>query len=431
MRRLYRVLIRLAAPFAAAVVLIRGLRDPAYRRGIGERFGFGPPAAPGGIWLHAVSLGEVNAAVVMVRELRRRHPRLPILVTSATPTGRAKAQSAFAGMAQVRYLPYDTPGAVARFLGRVDPLIAIVMETELWPSLFEECARRGLPIVLANARLSNRSLARYLRFGALFRGLFSAGVTIAAQTREDADRFARLGATPAQLHVVGNLKFDLQAGTESTDRAGVLRSEFAGRPTWVAGSTHAGEDEAVLRAHRELRSTLPAALLILAPRHPQRFDAVAALLEREGVSYVRRRAAAPVPADASVLLLDTTGELALFYQAADAAFVGGSLVPVGGHNLLEPAAVGLPVLTGPSNENAREVLALLRTAGAVRIVADAGELAVSLGQLFADPSLRARLGAAGRELVAAQRGSVHRLLALIEPLMEAAAARRAPALGND
>ncbi|HVC01007.1 MAG TPA: lipid IV(A) 3-deoxy-D-manno-octulosonic acid transferase [Steroidobacteraceae bacterium] len=425
MRRLYGLLIRIAAPLAAALVLLRGLRDPAYRRGLGERFGHGRRAAPGGLWLHAVSLGEVSAAAALVRDLRERHPRLPLVVTSATPTGLAKARSAFGETADVRYLPYDTPAAVARFLANVDPAVAIIMETELWPNLFAECARRRLPVVLANARLSSRSAARYRCCGTLFRGLFTAFVTVAAQTPEDAERFRQIGADPARLHVLGNVKFDLQIGADVAGRARALRNAYLGdRPTWIAGSTHAGEETAIASAHRALRAAVPGALLILAPRHPNRFDAVAALMGREGLGCVRRGTGAPLPADAPVLLLDTVGELLLFYATADVAFVGGSLVPIGGHNLLEPAALGVPVLTGPSNENGREIAALLTAAGAALIVADADELAANLIRLFAEPAARARIGAAARDLVRAQRGNVARLIRLIDPLIEAASRSR-------
>ena len=416
MRRLYGVLVRVAAPLAAALVLVRGLRNPAYREGFAERFGFGGTgAAARCLWLHAVSLGEVTAAAALVRGLQRRHPGTPLLVTTATPTGRAKARSLFGASAGVRYLPYDTPGAVARFLDGVDPLVAIVMETELWPNLLLTCARRGVPVVLASARLSMRSVSTYRRFGSLFRDLFTANVTVAAQSDEDADRFALIGADPERIEVVGNVKFDVEIPATLFDEARALRlGLFGGRPTWIAGSTHAGEETAVLAAHRALLGRVPNALLILAPRHPDRFDRVAALLDDDGWRYVRRSAGLPAPAEAQVLLLDSIGELALFYGTADVAFVGGSLVPIGGHNLLEPAALGVPVLTGPSNENGREILAALAAAGAALVVADAAALKVQLLALFGDAEQRRRAGAAGRAAIDRQRGSVARLLDLVD-----------------
>lgn len=423
MRRLYGILVRLAAPLAATLVLIRGLRNEAYREGFAERFGFGGGAGlTRCIWLHAVSLGEVTAAAALVRGLQRRHPSTPILVTTATPTGRAKARSLFGSTVTVRYLPYDTPGAVARFLRGANPCAAIVMETELWPNLLQQCARRGVPVVLASARLSTRSVSTYRRFGSLFRDLFTANVTVAAQSSEDADRFALIGAAAARIHVVGNVKFDIEVPQALLEQAHALRlGSFAGRPIWIAGSTHAGEEQAVLAAHRSLLPAVPAALLILAPRHPDRFGRVAATLDGAGLRWARRSAGQPVPAEATVLLLDSIGELGLFYGAADIAFVGGSLVPVGGHNLLEPAALGVPVLTGPSNDNGREIAAVLSAAGAALIVADAADLAANLIALFGDAARRRRIGEAGRAAVYTQRGSVGRLLDLIDARIAAAA----------
>ncbi len=420
MRPVYRVLIRILAPLAAAVTLLRAIRDPAYRSGFAERFGLGPPRAAGAaIWLHAVSLGEVAAAVPLVRALRERHPGYGLVITTATPTGRAKARSSFGDGADVRYLPYDTPRAVARFLDRVRPTLGVIMETELWPTLFEACSRRRIPLVLASARLSARSVARYRRGGALIRDLFGPGVAIAAQSEADAERFRQIGADPARTCVLGNVKFDLEIDPDLPSRASALRAgDLGARPIWVAGSTHAGEEQAVLDAHRELLRTVPDALLVLAPRHPPRFDAVAALLDAAGWRYVRRSRDGPAASSVPVLLLDTIGELALYYAAADAAFVGGSLVPVGGHNLLEPAAVGVPVLTGPSIDNGREVAALLTTAGAARIVADSVELAAQLARWLTDPAERTRIGAIGRRTVAMQRGSVARLVEWLDPWLD-------------
>jgi len=424
-RRLYNVLIGLAVPLAFAAVLLRGLRDRAYRQGLGERFGFGRRAAGAPcIWLHAASLGEVAAAAAVLSALRARHPETPIVVTTATPTGRSRARELFGAGTVVRFLPYDTPRAVARFLDNVEPALAIIMETELWPNLFRECARRALPLVLASARLSAKSASRYRRCGALFRDIFTANVIVAAQTAGDAERFRSIGAHPERTHVVGNVKFDIEVGADGGVRAQRLRSQtLGGRPTWIAGSTHAGEDEQVIDAHCQVRAQRPDALLVLAPRHPSRFDGVAALLARSGLAFSRRSGGAPVAADAAVLLLDTLGELSDFYAAADIAFVGGSLVPIGGHNLLEPAALGVPVLYGPSQFNGRESAALLSAAGAALPVADARTLAASVRRLFDRPEERQRIGAIGRATVASARGSVARLLALIETSAPASTAQ--------
>jgi 3-deoxy-D-manno-octulosonic-acid transferase len=415
-RRLYSLLIYCAVPFAFAVVLWRGLRDRGYWQGLGERFGWGRSlySAPA-IWLHAVSLGEMSAAAPLVRALRSRYPENPLVLTTATVTGRARARALFGDTVDVRFLPYDTPGAVARFLDRVRPRLAIIMETELWPNLFQECERRGVPLVLASARLSAKSVSRYRRLGRLFRGIFSASSLIAAQTALDAERFVAIGAQSARTHVMGNIKFDMELSAGVIDQGRELRASFgSSRPTWIAGSTHAGEEEQVLAAHEELRGST---LLILVPRHPDRFRAVADLLSGRGVRFTRRSSGIPPDAATQVVLVDSVGELAALYASADVAFVGGSLVPIGGHNLLEPAALGLPVLTGPYQSNGQDIARLLLQQGAALQVADARELAAALTRLLADPAERQRIGAIGRHIVESNRGSVARLLELIEPLM--------------
>jgi 3-deoxy-D-manno-octulosonic-acid transferase len=321
----------------------------------------------------------------------------------------------------VRFLPYDTPGAVARFLDRSRPRLAIIMETELWPNLFAECERRGVPLVLASARLSAKSVSRYRRLGSLFRGIFSASSLIAAQTPEDAERFIAIGAQSARTHVIGNIKFDLELGAGIIDQGRALRSSFGGaRPMWIAGSTHAGEEEQVLAAHEELRADRADALLLLVPRHPDRFRAVADLLSSRGLRFTRRSSGVLPDSATQVVLVDSVGELAALYASADVAFVGGSLVPIGGHNLLEPAALGVPVLTGPSHSNGRDIARLLLQQGAALQVDDARELAAALARLMADPKERRRIGAIGRHIVESNRGSVARLLELIEPLPAAA-----------
>jgi 3-deoxy-D-manno-octulosonic-acid transferase len=426
MRRLYSLLIYLAVPFAFAAVLWRGLRARGYWQALGERFGGGRQNPLACIWLHAVSLGEMSAAAPLVHALRSRYPQVPLVLTTATPTGRARARSLFGDTVDIRFLPYDLPGAVARFLERVHPRIGLIMETELWPNLFAACERRGVPLVLASARLSAKSVSRYRRFGALMRGIFSANVSVAAQTVDDAERFMAIGAPASRTSVIGNIKFDTDAGGAAPDRGRELRAGFgASRPLWVAGSTHAGEDEQVLAAHAKLPADV---LLLLAPRHPDRFDAVAELLSRLGLRFIRRSSgAARIERGVKVVLVDTVGELAALYASSDVAFVGGSLVPIGGHNLLEPAALGVPVLTGPSHANGREIARLLLQNGAALQVANAEELSAAVARLLDDPGERRRMGAIGRQTVESNRGSTQRLLEIIEPVLSdpstAAAAR--------
>ena len=419
MRFIYSWLIRFAAPFAFAVVLWRGVRDRSYWQGLAERFGFVRTLPSPSIWLHAVSLGEMSAAAPLVRALHARYPQLPLVLTAATPAGRARARGLFGAIADIRFLPYDTPGSVRRFLERSRPRIAVIMETELWPNLFRECERRAIPVVLASARLSEKSVARYRRFGRLFAGVFTKNVTVAAQSVPDAERFISIGAAAGQTRAIGNVKFDLGLDAGIIEAGEILRAAYgASRPVWVAGSTHAGEEEQLLDAHALLQAHRPDALLLLAPRHKDRFAAVADLLTRRGIRFARRSGMARgLPIDTEVLLVDTMGELTALYASADVAFVGGSLTAVGGHNLLEPAALGLPVLTGPSHENSKEIALLLLRRGAALQVENALDLAALLQGLLDDHAERRRIGVIGKDIVESNRGSVERLLALIEPAL--------------
>jgi 3-deoxy-D-manno-octulosonic-acid transferase len=422
LRYLYSLLTYIAAPLFSVVLLSRGLRDRSYWRNFGERFGFGEAVVSPPIWVHAVSVGEVQASSALINSLRERYPDIPIVVTTFTPTGAGRARALFKDRAQVRYLPYDLPGAVRRFFSRVRPRIAVIFETELWPNLYHECGRRRVPLVLASARLSPRSVGRYQKLGALFRETLAQGVVVAAQGEADATRFRALGSDPGSTYVTGNLKFDFSLPDDIAERGAALRTYYAaGRPVWVAGSTHGGgEEEALIEAHKLVRSRYPRALLVMAPRHPNRFGEVAAQLVSRGVRFVRRsqRPAAGATEEAEIVLLDTLGELLDFYAAADVAFVGGSLVPIGGHNLLEPAALGLPILTGPNNSNSEEAARVLVARGAAEIVTTPQELADRVAALLSDPDLRARKGAEGRAFVETNKGALVKLLGLIVPLVE-------------
>ncbi|HEY2679333.1 MAG TPA: lipid IV(A) 3-deoxy-D-manno-octulosonic acid transferase [Steroidobacteraceae bacterium] len=423
-RLLYSFLIRCAAPFAFATLLWRGLRDRGYWQGLPERFGLGATIthAPT-IWLHAVSLGEMSAAAPLIRSIMANHPEYPVVLTAATPAGRARAQALFADAADIRFLPYDTPGSVRRFLARVRPQLGVIMETELWPNLFEQSRQRGIPLLLASARLSAKSVSRYRRWGALFGGVFKGDVAVAAQSVADAERFVAIGAAAAKTHVIGNVKFDLQPDPVSIEQGRRLRASFGNRAVWVAGSTHAGEDELMVESQAAVRAQRPDALLVLVPRHKDRFAGIADLLTRRGVKFARRSSREAVDDDTQVLLGDTLGELPTFYAAADAAFVGGSLIPIGGHNLLEPAALGLPVLTGPSYFNGKEIAKILLQEGAAIEVGGASELAANLLRLFNDPAEAARRGGVGMGVLAANRGSVQKLAQLIEASLAQARAR--------
>ncbi|MEA3132760.1 MAG: 3-deoxy-D-manno-octulosonic-acid transferase [Gammaproteobacteria bacterium] len=410
----------LLRPIAFAVVLWRGLGNRRYWEALSERFGFGASSATPTIWVHAVSLGEVTAAAALIRALHTRYPQWPVFLTTATPTGRARAHALFGDSMPVRFLPYDTPGSMRRLVARVRPRLAIILETELWPNLFNECRRLGIPTILASARLSLKSVTRYQRFGGLFRGVFSDNTLVAAQSAEDAERFIAIGAHRDRTRIIGNVKFDMAIDPAVVARGLELRSAYWGpRPVWIAGSTHAGEEDLVLTAHAELQADVAGALLLLVPRHPERFQSVADLLSRRGFRFERRSSGNAVRPDCEVLLVDTVGELATLYASVDVAFVGGSLVPVGGHNLLEPAALGVPVITGPYQSSGKEIAQLLLREGAALQVADAPQLTDGLKQLFADPARRSRMGASGRHAVDVNRGSVARLLEFIEPILSA------------
>jgi len=414
----YNTLIYVAAPFALGVNLWKGLRDPAYRDRVGERLGLGPrDIEPAGVWIHAVSVGEVQAAAVLIRKLLQLYPERRIVVTTGTPTGAERVRSLFGERVRHVYLPYDLPGAVRRFLDRVRPRIAIVMETEVWPNLFRESARRDIPIVIASARLSQKSVRGYRRLASLFKSALAQNIHIAAQTPTDADRFVAIGANPRATSVTGNIKFDIEIADAIKAQGRALRAQFGDRPVWVAGSTHAVEEDDVLAAHERLLRTHPRALLVLAPRHPQRFDEIRAALRTKKIAFVMRSSGAMPSSSTTVLLLDTLGELVTLYAAADVAFVGGSLVPIGGHNLLEPAALGMPVITGPHTHNAPDIARALLACGAAIEVSTREQLSQVLAELFSDVQHRRALGARALEFVAANRGALQRLLALIEPAL--------------
>lgn len=412
----------IAAPLFSVVLLFRGLRDRSYRQNFGERFGGGASLEQPCIWVHAVSVGEVQAAAALVNTLRERYPDIPIVVTTFTPTGAGRARALFKDRAQVRYLPFDLPGAVRRFLKKIRPRIAVIFETELWPNLYHQCGRRRVPLVLASARLSDRSVGRYRRLGALFRETLAQGVVVAAQGEADANRFRSLGSDPGNTHVTGNLKFDFSVPPDITERGRVMRDYYApGRQVWVAGSTHGGgEEDALIEAQKIVRTRVPNALLVMAPRHPNRFGEVAAQLVSRGIRFIRRSQtpAAGAIGEADIMLLDSLGELLDFYAAGDVAFVGGSLVPIGGHNLLEPAALGMPILTGPHNSNSAEAARLLIAKGAVQVAENPQDLAEKVVALLKDPEGRARMGQEGRAFVEANRGALQKLLGLVIPLIE-------------
>lgn len=421
-RFLYSLVFTLCLPLILARLLYRAWHAPAYARRWSERFALGGDLRPGGIWVHAVSVGESIAAAPMVRELLRRYPQLPVTLTCMTPTGSEQIRKLFGDEVGHAYLPYDLPWLQRRLIRRLQPRIAITMETELWPNMVAECKRGGVPVVLANGRLSERSARGYQRVARLVRPMFAALDWLAVQSAPEAARFIALGARPQALSVTGSIKFDLRPSSAVLQGAAQWRGEWGARPVWIAASTHAGEDEIILQAHQQVLQQQPQALLILVPRHPERFDAVARLVQQSGLTLVRRSAGTQPAMTDQVLVGDSMGELMQFYACADVAFVGGSLIAGGGHNYLEPAALGLPVLSGPHRFNFTEISDLLEQAGALVEVADAGALASQVAQWLGDAELARAAGMAGQAVVRANQGALERLLAGIELLIYAAPA---------
>lgn len=416
-RLFYTALFYVSLPIIVARLWWRGRRAPAYRQRIGERFGwFAQTVAPNGIWVHAVSVGEVIAAAPLVRQLLQRHPDMALTITTMTPTGSERVRALFGASVFHVYAPYDVPYCIAQFLRRVQPRLLIIIETELWPNTIHACSEHNIPVVLANARLSEKSARGYRRFGAITTPMLRELNKVVAQNTEDGARFVALGLPAQNLSVSGSIKFDIALDIDVIARAEKTRADWrgAGRFIWIAASTHAGEDDIVLQAHRQLRVKFPDALLILVPRHPERFNEVAALIAKNDFEFVRRSAASAIQNDTAVFLGDTMGELLFLFGCADCAFVGGSLIARGGHNALEPAAWSLPIITGPSDFNFREISALLQRENALSVVRDVNSLADALCGLAEDAALRAQRGSAAKKVVAENRGALERLISEIE-----------------
>jgi 3-deoxy-D-manno-octulosonic-acid transferase len=408
-----------ALPLVLLRLAWRGRRQPAYLRHLGERFGVLPelPAAPV-IWVHAVSVGETRAAAGLIRELLARYPRHRLLLTHMTPTGRATGEELFGGEARLSraYLPYDLPWAVAAFLRRVRPALGLVMETEVWPNLFAACRRAGVPVALVNARLSVRSARGYRRIGGLARQALASLGLVAAQTPEDAARLTALGA--GRVEITGNIKFDAAPPAALLTLGEDFRARAMGRPLLLAASTREGEEAMILEAFAA--SAPPEAVLLLVPRHPQRFDEVARLAEARGLLLQRRSGEDALRPETRVWLGDSMGEMFAYYRAAAVALIGGSWLPLGGQNLIEACAVGCPVVIGPHTFNFAQVAEeACRRGAALRAEDVAAGMGAALA-LLRDESRRRAMGEAGRAFVAAHRGATERTLGLIAELLPVA-----------
>lgn len=408
-------------PFIFIKLWWRGRLNPVYRQAWGERLGYVKSVKPPQpcICLHAVSVGETMAARPLIEQLLIRYPEYKLWITSTTPTGAATVERLLGTRVERSYLPYDTPAAVQRFLRKVQPQLLLIMETELWPNLYAACAQAKIPLVVVNARLSERSARGYARVQGLTRETLANISLLAAREQQDAERFLALGAVPKQLKVLGNIKFDAPIATELRTQAIELRRAWGERLVWVAASTHQGEDEFILQTHKELLRQFPDLLLILVPRHPERFAEVAVLCEQAQLKYQRRSSAQALANNSSVLLGDSMGELLIWYACADVAFVGGSLVDVGGHNPLEALAFGVPVISGHYIHNFQDIYPNLVERGAVVLVDSPSLLAHHLAAWLAKPAARQQAGQVGQRFLEQQRGVVTRLLPDLDKLLNA------------
>lgn len=420
MQLLYTFLLYLIQPLVWLRLLLRSRKAPAYRRRWPERYGFcrGKVGNGGGILLHSVSVGETLAAIPLVRALRHRYPDLPITVTTMTPTGSERVISAFGDGVYHVYLPYDLPCAMRRFLNETHPKLVIVMETELWPNMITALYQRRIPLVVANARLSERSAKGYKKAGNFMRSVLQKITLVAAQNEEDGQRFIQLGVNNRRLKVIGSLKFDIPVTPELAARAVALRRQWAPhRQVWIAASTHEGEESLVLNTHRKLLARFPELLLILVPRHPERFAHARELVQKGGFSFTLRSSGEVPSGSTQVVLGDTMGELMLLYGIADLAFVGGSLVERGGHNPLEPAAHAIPVLMGPHIFNFRDICARLREAEGLVTVSDGDSLAENISNLLSDEDYRLWYGRQAVKVLHQNQGALTRLLQLLQPYL--------------
>lgn len=416
MFRVYRALSYLLSPLLARR-LQRGEADPQIRQsGIRQRRGQVESAGRRPIWIHAASVGEVNAISPLVQALLKRHATTPLLISTFTLTGAQQVQRRFGDAVEHRFLPLDTARACGRWLETLQPVIALIAETEIWPELFHQTAQRDIPLILINARVSERGLQRSLRFRSLFSRALKTVERALCQSDEDARRLIGLGLDPARAEVVGNLKFDAPLPIDLLSTAQAFRSQWGDRRTWVAGSTRPGEEEVLLAAHRALRQTHPDALLILAPRHPERCSGLVAELDSARAVY--QRLGEPVARETEVVLVDRLGVLQACYAAGSIAFVGGSLVPIGGHNLLEPAALGKPVITGHYLDNQQEMARALDAGGALTRVDGEEALASTIDRFWTQPELALERGRAALAVVEAGRGALASTLRAIQPRLE-------------
>jgi len=410
----------LVTPLLILRLLARGVRSRPYHQRWAQRFGFfETPGFSGSLWVHAVSVGEVNAAEPLIKALQRDYPNAHVVVTTVTPTGTARVHQLFGDSVFQVYLPYDLPYAVSRFLKKIRPRLALIVETEIWPNLYFACRRRGIPLMIVNARLSERSLRGYKPLRGLLRSALRCVTLIAAQSRTDAARYRLLGADPQQVLVTGNMKFDMPIPEGALAAGAAMREHWgARRPVWMAASTHEGEEQAVLEAHLQVLKRLPDALLLLAPRHPERFRLVENSVRSLGFAVGTRSVEQAPSCSHQVFVIDAMGQLMPFFAGSDVAFVGGSLVPIGGHNVLEPAALSVPVLVGPHTFNFDEITRILIEQGGAMLVPDMARLGPDVLRLLLDAATRERMGQDAKRVFERERGAVQRVMQLIDGTLQ-------------
>ncbi|MBD9361249.1 lipid IV(A) 3-deoxy-D-manno-octulosonic acid transferase [Methylomonas fluvii] len=415
MRHLYTLLFGLILPTVLFRLYWRGIKAPAYRQRWRERLGiYSASSKRDVIWLHAVSVGEAEAAFPLLKLLQAEYPEIPVLVTTTTPTGSARVQAVLADQVEHVYLPYDLPFIVERFLKHFRPRLAVIMEKEIWPNLFAACAIQAIPLFVINARLSERSARSYRKIPRLVKPALACVQTLAVQTEEDRSRFIEIGAESAQVQVLGNIKFDVTIDAATVAAGQLLKQQlFARRWVWIIASTHQGEEEIFLALYPVLKASIPELLLLIVPRHPERFQAVKKLCEQQGLAVAMRSEQQQHHEQTDVYIADSMGELKMLYAAADLAFVGGSLVPVGGHNVLEPAAIGVPVLFGSEMFNFQEIAErILALEGAMQC-RDSQSLTDAVLRLYRDVAFRNRLIDNGRSFVQNNQGATKRVVGLL------------------
>lgn len=443
MKYLYTPFLYLFLPVILVRLIVRGFRNRDYWSRWEERFGFVDMKQPVHLWVHAVSVGEARAAAPMINHLLSNQ-NLRIIVTTMTPTGSDEVKRLFGDRVVHRYAPYDYPGAVNRFLLTTQPRAVIIMETEIWPNMISKCSDKRIPVLFANLRLSERSFQRYKKGQAVIGPVLRKVSRFAVQTPPDARHLEELGALPEAVRVTGSIKFEVRVPASLHEVAQVLRREWGQeKPVWVAGSTHEGEDEAILRIFTELKKDHGDLILVLVPRHPERFSTVTKLARRTGFTVVCRSESRRDLENIDIYIGDTMGELTLLYAAADIAFVGGSLIPHGGHNVLEPSALGVPVVFGPHMFNFREISQLTRDRGAGVQVANEKDLLTTVKRFLGDPNLRFKTGESGRDLIMQNKGALQKTLVFFSDYLdnlgagtelsavEAGPADRVPRAGNE